>query len=167
MQNDINGHTIRAFSAGDKELVNEFFDQMGGESRAFFNRGDGNRNFAMAFFDKNGEDPGAIRFLSSAKDGFGKETMTGYVFAWDMDLCVPTLGIAVSEQYKGKGLGRRLIGHLTDHLKKNGYGGVMLTTAIANIRGQSLYTYMGFKYLGTHTSGEMLYLLTFKKFAEV
>ena len=166
MVTDMNEHLVRAFSVGDRDLVSEFFDQMDGESRGFFNRGDGNRMFAMSFFDKNGEEPEAVRFLSSVKDGSAGEIMTGYVFAWDMDLYIPTLGIAVREEYKGKGLGRLLIKYLTDYLQKNGYGGVMLTTAVANIRAQGLYTRMGFKYLGLHTSGEMLYLLTFKKPSE-
>ncbi|MCL1857898.1 MAG: GNAT family N-acetyltransferase [Oscillospiraceae bacterium] len=160
---EINKHIIRNFEIKDKNLVVEFFDQMGGESRSFFNRADGNRNNALAFFDKNGEETNAIRFLSSVIDEDGKEIMTGYVFAWDIETGVPTLGIAVREEYKGKGLGRLLIQHLLNYLKNNNYGGVMLTTSFANIRGQSLYTRMGFEHIGTHVSGEMLYILRFKK----
>ena len=160
---EINKHIMRNFSIGDRELVNEFFDQMGGESRAFFNRGDGNRNNALEFFNKNGDEPNAVRFLSSVKNENGREIMTGYVFAWDMKSGVPTLGIAVREEYKGQGLGRLLIKHLADYLKENNYGGVMLTTSYANIRGQSLYTRMGFVHIGTHVSGELLYILKFDK----
>jgi len=156
-------HNIRRFEIGDKELVNEFFDQMGGESRSFFNRGDGNRHNALSFFDKNGDEPNAVRFLSSVAGENGKEIMTGYVFAWDMDSGVPTLGIAVREEYKGQGLGRLLIRHLADYLESGNYGGVMLTTSFANVRGQSLYTRMGFAHIGTHTSGEMLYILKFRR----
>ena len=162
MATDISEHAIRDFELGDRELVVEFFDQMGGESRAFFNRGNGNKNYALEFFGKNGDEPNAVRFLSSAKEG-EKEIMTGYVFAWDMNSKLPTLGIAVRDEYKGKGLGKRLIKHLVDYLQKNDYGGVMLTTSFANIRGQSLYTHMGFEHIGTHTSGELLYILRFKK----
>ena len=160
---DINSHEIRGFSAGDKNLVAEFFDQMGGESRGFFNRGDGNRRNAMEFFNKNGDEPGSVRFLSSIKGENGAEIMTGYVFAWDMNTFVPTLGVAVREEYKGKGLGKLLMRRLIGYLKSSGYGGVMLTTSFANVRGQSLYTNMGFQHIGTHTSGEMLYILTFGK----
>lgn len=156
-------HKIRGFSLGDKELVVEFFNQMGGESRSFFNRGDNNRNNALEYFAKNGDEPNAVRFLSSVKDENGNEIMTGYVFAWDMNTGVPTLGIAVREEYKGQGLGRLLIKHLSDYLEKNNYGGVMLTTSFANIRGQSLYTRMGFIHIGTHVSGELLYILKFNK----
>ena len=141
----------------------EFFDQMGGESRSFFNRADGNKNDALSYFEKNGHEPYKVRFLSSVTDENNKEIMTGYVFAWDMGTGVPTLGIAVRDEYKGKGLGRLLIGHLVKYLKENNYGGVMLTTSFANVRGQSLYTRMGFEHIGTHVSGEMLYILKFKR----
>ena len=160
---EVNKHSIRKFLINDREPVIEFFGQMNGESRGFFNRGDGNKNDALSYFDKNGEEPDRVRFLSSINDKDGKEIMTGYVFAWDMNLCVPTLGIAVREEYKGHGLGRLLIQHLINYLKENKYGGVILTTSIANIRGQSLYSRMGFKHIGTHISGEMLYILNFKK----
>ncbi|MCL2771732.1 MAG: GNAT family N-acetyltransferase [Oscillospiraceae bacterium] len=161
---DINNHIIRKFSVEDKNLVVEFFGQMGGESRGFFNRGSGNENDALSYFDKSGDEPDRVRFLSSVRNEDGREIMTGYIFAWDMDLCVPTLGIAVREEYKGHGLGRLLIQHLTNYLHEYKYGGVMLTTSFANIRGQSLYTRMGFRHIGTHTSGEMLYILNFGKY---
>ena len=163
MLTEINKHIIRKFAVEDRNLVVEFFDQMGGESRSFFNRADGNRNNALSFFDRDGDEPNAIRFLSSVINENGKEIMTGYVFAWDMDTGIPTLGIAVREEYKGKGFGRLLMRHLVGYLKERNYGGVMLTTSFANVRGQSLYTRMGFEHIGTHTSGEMLYILRFKK----
>ena len=43
--------TVRPFHKDDKALVTAFFDQMGGETRAFFNVNDANRNAAMKFFD--------------------------------------------------------------------------------------------------------------------
>jgi hypothetical protein len=49
--NDQEEVTIRPFAAGDETLVWAFFDQMGGETRALFNRGDGNRRTAMRFFE--------------------------------------------------------------------------------------------------------------------
>jgi len=114
---EIEKHIIRSFVVGDRELVTEFFQQMGGESRGFFNRNDGNKNDALSYFDKNGEEPDKVRFLSSIKNNDGKEVMTGYVFAWDMDLGIPTLGIAVRDEYKGRGLGRVLIQHLINYFK--------------------------------------------------
>ena len=162
MSTEAKKHAIRKFSVGDRDLVSEFFGQMGGESRGFFNRGDGNKNDAMSFFDKPGDDKKAVRFLSSIRNEEGKEIMTGYVFAWDMDLRVPMLGIAVRDECKGQRLGRALIQHLSTYLEERGYGGVMLTVSAANMRGQGLYSRMGFQHFGIHTSGEMLQILRFR-----
>jgi ribosomal protein S18 acetylase RimI-like enzyme len=145
---------IRAFNTGDKPLVDEFFAQMGAESKAFFNRGGGNYNFAMRFF--NGTAKSTDYFLAEY-DG----KMVGYVYLWDMDTLIPWLGIAVHDAYKGMGMGRKLMDHMISHAKNHNKGGILLTTHIANLRGQSLYENCGFNYLGVHTSGEKLYLLRF------
>ena len=160
---DVNKHTIREFTMKDKEIVTEFFDQMGGESRSFFNRANGSRASALSYFEKNGEEPEIKRFLSSIIDENGKEIMTGYILAWDMNIKVPMLGIVVREEYKGHGLGGLLITHLKNYLESNGYGGVMLTVSFANMRGQALYARMGFRHIGTHPMGELLFLLPFNK----
>ena len=138
----------------DKELVTEFFNQMVGESKAFFNRSNGNFINAMRFF--NGEAPNTHYFL--AEDG---GVMIGYVFLWDMHKSVPWLGIAVREGYKGIGLGKKLMLHAENHARGNNKGGILLTTHVANLRGQSLYSGSGYERIGMHTSGEVLYLLRF------
>jgi len=146
--------SIRRFEMGDRGMVNEFFDQMVGESKAFFNRSDGNRRNAMRFFD--GEAPNTDYFLAESGG-----VMAGYVFLWDMDKGVAWLGIAVREGFKGKGLGKLLMGHAADHARVDGKGGILLTTHTANLRGQVLYEGSGYERLGMHTSGELLYLLRF------
>ena len=145
---------IRPFNSEDRALVSAFFDQMGGETRAFFNRGDGNRRTAMKFFE-GGQDNTA-RFLAEA---CGR--MVGYVFLWDMDRSVPWLGIAVAEDWKGRHLGRRLLEHAHAYARAHGKGGVLLTTGFANVRGQGLYERMGYEHIGTHTIGEKLYIRRF------
>lgn len=145
---------IRPFDVGDEALVSAFFDQMGGETRAFFNRGDGNRRTAMRFFE-GGQD-NTVRFLAESGG-----RMAGYVFLWDMDKCVPWLGMAVAEDWKGRHLGRRLLEYAHAYAKAYGKGGVLLTTGFANIRGQGLYERMSYEHIGTHTSGELLYLVRF------
>lgn len=145
---------IRPFKAGDEALVTAFFDQMGGETRAFFNRGDGNRRTAMRFFE-GGKD-NTVRFLAECEG-----CMAGYVFLWDMDKGVPWLGIAVAEGWKGRHLGRMLLEHAHGYAKAQGKCAVLLTTGVANIRGQGLYERMGYEHIGTHTSGEYLYMIRF------
>lgn len=145
---------IRPFEENDKAIVEAFFNQMGGETRAFFNRCDGNRRGAMRFFE--GDESDTARFLAEAGG-----SMVGYVFLWDMLRGVPWLGVAVAEDWKGRHLGRRLLEHAHGYARSLGKGGVLLTTGAANVRGQGLYERMGYEHIGTHTSGELLYLLRF------
>lgn len=152
--NELEPIMIRPFADGDRQLVSDFFDQMGGETRAFFNRGDGNRETAMRFFD--GDTGNTHYFLA---EGGGR--MVGYVFLWDMHKGVPWLGIAVSEDWKGRRLGRKLLEYAHQYAVSHKKGGVLLTTAMANMRGQGLYERMGYERIGTHASGEYLYLIRF------
>ena len=154
MDNIIESMIIRDFTPSDKAMVEEFFDQMGGETRALFNRDDGNRHNAMNYFKGNVKN---IKYCLAEYEG----RMTGYVFMWDINTMVPWLGIAVREEFKGRHLGRRLISHMADYAKENGKGGIMLTTHIINLAAQSLYERMGFKCLGMQTGSEALYFLRF------
>lgn len=155
MRMEVNELTVRPFASDDRMRVEAFFDQMGGETRAFFDRAGGNRNGALGFFD--GKDQNAVRWLA-----LDQERMVGYVFLWDLDTGVPWLGIGVAEDCKGKHLGRRLMDTARDHAMSCGKGGILLTTHVANIRGQGLYEYCGYERMGMHASGEVLYLLRFK-----
>jgi ribosomal protein S18 acetylase RimI-like enzyme len=146
---------IRNFEIGDRALVEAFFDQMGGETRAFFDRGRGNRNNALGYFE--GKDRNALRWLA-----LDQGRMVGYVFLWELDNSVPWLGIAVAEEYKGKQLGRSLMQIAQEYAIAQGKGGILLTTHIANLRGQALYEKCGYERMGIHTSGEILYMLRFE-----
>ena len=143
---------IREFTLEDKDMVTAFFDQMIGESKAFFNRNNGNRTNAMKFF--SGEAKNTIYFMAEHM-----KEMVGYLFLWDIDTQIPWLGIAVCEKMKGMRLGGRLMRYAESYARKNGKGGILLTTHVANLRGQSLYESAGYRRMGIHTSGEILYLL--------
>jgi len=145
---------IRHFEPADKDNVWEFFSQMGGETRAFFDRNNGNRNMAMKFFEDTAIDTNY--FLAEHED-----KMVGYVFLWDMDKTVPWLGIAVREDFKGKQIGRKLMKFAADFAQSKNKGGILLTTHVANFRGQALYENVGYERLGVHHTGEFLYLLRF------
>lgn len=149
---------IREFDrTTDFERVKQFFSQMGGESRAFFNRGGGNENNALRFFEIDKCDPNTVYFM--ALDG---DRMAGYLFLWDMDKSIIWLGIAVAEDWKGRHLGRDLMAYAEDYAKAHGKGGILLTTHTANLRGQGLYEHAGYERLGMHISGEFLYLKSFR-----
>ena len=142
---------LRAGDADDKALMEAFFDQMGFEARAFFNHGDGNRRFMESYMDGSCNEQ-SVHWI--ADDG-GK--VAGYVFLTQCDTGIPWLGIAVAEYAKGRHLGRQLITTAQDWCKAHGRGGIMLITHQANIRAQMLYSGCGFKRLGNHSSGEVLF----------
>lgn len=152
--NDLQDVVIRPFAKGDRPLVEAFFGQMGGETRALFDAGGCNSRAVMRYFE--GNDENAVRFLAECGG-----RMVGYVFLWDMHKGVPWLGIAVAEDWKGKHLGRMLLEHAHGYAGSRGKGGILLTTSVANVRGQGLYSRMGYERLGMHAGGEHLYLLRF------
>jgi len=147
---------IRPFDRNtDKPLVEEFFARMAGESRGFFNRGGGNERDTLAFFAPEGR-PNTAYFMAEEQG-----RMAGYVFLWDLERAVPWLGIAVAEDWKGRHLGRDLMARAEEHARGLGKGGILLTTHVANLRGQGLYERCGYECMGIHTSGERLYLRRF------
>lgn len=151
---DISNYEIRKFRPSDRDMVNAFFDQMGGETRAMFDRNSGNRKDAMKYFD--GMDKNTIRWMA-----VDEGRMVGYVFLWDLDKSIPWLGIAVADDLKGKHFGRQLMQHAYYYSIENDKGGILLTTHVANVRGQGLYAHMGYEKLGMHSNGEILYLKRF------
>lgn len=52
--------------------------------------------------------------------------------------------IFVSPEYQGKGIGKTLLGYVTDFAKKEGLEGLMVQTEAENIPAQKLYERMGF-----------------------
>lgn len=90
------------------------------------------------------------------------DDMVGYVFLWDTDTMIPWLGIAVAERWRGKHFGETLIGTAEAWCRKQGKRGILLTTHMANVRAQALYTRCGFEQLGVHgQSNELLFLKRF------
>jgi len=153
-QTQIEGVTIRPFEKGDRQMVSDFFDAMGGESRAFFDRGGSNKKNGLKMWD--GDNSNKADFAAM----YGGQ-MIGYLFLFDLDKGVPWLGIGVSDEWKGKRLGRMLMRHAEDYCRELGKGGILLMTHVANLRGQGLYIRMGYEHIGMHESGEVLYILRF------
>lgn len=158
----LNEARIRLLRHEDLNMVLEFFDQMAGDTRAMFNRGDINRIRVIEHLSRQKDDNEA-HFAATVTDDNGHEKMVGYVFLWDLDTLIPWLGICVREDWKGNHLGRKLLDHLDSFLQPKGYGGVMLTSVPANIRAHSLYERMGFEYYGAHPSSEFLYIKRYRK----
>ena len=158
---DIDNISFRELTAGDKIAINAFFDQMAGDTRSMFNRGDCNRIRVNDFLD--GKSENEKHFIAVSNKSGGEEYIVGYVFIWDTDTGIPWMGIAIHEDWKGRHMGRKLLKFIFGYSIENGYGGLMLTTVPANIRAQGLYERMGFEYQGIHSSGEYFYIKRFKK----
>ena len=142
---------LRAGDAGDKALMEAFFDQMGFETRAFFNHGNGNRRFMESYMDGTCDEQ-SVHWIAE-DDG----KVAGYVFLTQCDTGIQWLGIAVAEFAKGRHLGRDLIAVSQDWCREHGRGGILLITHQANVRAQMLYSSCGFKRQGNHSSGEVLF----------
>jgi ribosomal protein S18 acetylase RimI-like enzyme len=146
---------FREIGEGDEDMINSFFDLMGGETRALFNRRDYNRRGVLKYISR----PDATRRYWVALCG---EEMIGYVFFLDFNTSVPTLGLAVRDDLRGKGIGGILVDFAIDKIKETGKGGIFLTTHVANIRAQALYESKGFISMGLAKNGsELSYLFRF------
>ena len=159
---DVDAVQIRKLSRDDLTMVLAFFDQMAGDTRAMFNRGDVNRIRVIEHLNCDGDDH-QIHFAAVVKDSDGSEKMVGYVFLWDLDRRMPWLGIAVHEDWKGHHLGRKMLSYLDEWARPKGYGGLMLTSVPANIRAHSLYARMGFEYFGVYPDSEFLYIERYER----
>jgi len=146
---------VREFSPSDREIIEKFFDSMGGESRALFNRRDYNKRGALRAASNS--DPDRRYYLAEYS---GK--MIGYVFFLSYNTGVPEIGIAILDELRGMHLGEHLMNYAVEIAKKDGKGGIFLTTHIANVRAQALYEKLKFKQMGVTKNGtELLYLLAF------
>ena len=147
--------TFREVTSEDEAAIGAFFDAMGGESRALFNRREYNRNGVLKHCRR--PDP-TRRYWIAELDG----RMAGYVFFLDAQTSIPELGLAVRDDLQGRGLGRYLVETAVSMAKEEGKGGLLLTTHTANLRAQTLYESCGFVCRGLCKNGtELFYLLRF------
>ncbi len=144
--------SIRPIGEGDEPRIGAFFDQMGAESRALFNRRDYNRRGVLKYCAK--PDP-TRRYYMAELEG----EMAAYVFFLDWNTSIPALGIAVREDLQGRGLGRMLMEYAKTLAHDAGKGGIQLTTHVANLRAQTLYESVGFSCMGICKNGTELFYL--------
>ena len=146
------GLVFREMGPGDRAGMEAFYRGLGDVSASFFNVNGGNERRTMDFF---GPSPRPHHEYYVADCG---GTVAGHLFIWDTDTRVPWLGLAVRDDFQNKGVGGFLLTSLFALLRGRGYGGLLLRTAATNIPAQRLYEKNGFERLGTHPSGELLYI---------
>ncbi len=157
MERCIDELRIRLLEPADRERVYAFFRALGEEGGTFFNRKGNNERGVYDYLD--GKEPDRLYWVAVADTPDGEE-IAGLVFLWKKHTKIPWLGIGVTEAWKGHHLGRRLMTTAKDWATEAKAGGILLTTAPENIRGQKLYERMGYERIGTYHDGEYLYLLT-------
>ena len=143
--------TVREMKQEDREMVQSFFDNMSERSASFFNVNHGNQKRTMEFFENGKKDHKFFVITDDAE-------IIALSFIWDIDTSVPWFGIAVNDKYQGRGIGKMLIEGVFSYLRENRYGGLILRTSVNNISAQRLYEKCGFERMGTHSSGEYLYI---------
>ena len=148
--------TVRKMQMCDREKAAEFYASMGERSAHFFNVNHGNERRTMEFFENGKKD----HIFYVAFDG---GELVALAFIWDIDRTVPWFGIAVRDSAQGKGVGTAFMKEIFADILSAGYAGLLLRTATDNIPAQRLYEKCGFERLGTHPSGEYLYLKRFAR----
>ena len=148
--------TVRKMQMCDREKVADFYASMGERSAHFFNVNHGNEKRTMEFFENGKKD----HIFYVAFDG---EELVALAFIWDIDRTVPWFGIAVRDSAQGKGVGTAFMKAIFADILALGYAGLLLRTATDNIPAQHLYEKCGFERLGTHPSGEYLYIKRFAR----
>ena len=149
-------YIFREMRAEDKENMQAFYKALGPESTVFFNVNHGNERRTMDFFAS----PRPHHRYYVAQCG---NKIAGHLFIWDTDTAIPWLGIAVRDDFQGRGVGTYMLSSLFSLLEAEGFGGLLLRTAETNTAAQRLYEKCGFERIGVHPSGEYLYLKRFLK----
>ncbi len=149
------GLVFRRMRPGDEAQMLAFYRRLGAQGDAYFNLNGGNERRTMDFFGPAPR-PGHAYFVALKDD-----EVVGHLFIWARETAVPWLGIAVREDFRGKVVAGFMLTRLFSLLSARGYGGILLRTAASNTAAQRLYEKHGFLRLGTHPSGEYLYLKRF------
>jgi len=151
-------YEIRRILPEDRPLIYDFFRAMGETSTGFFNRNHGNENGVYDYLD--GKLPDRTYWMAVKKDN-GKEICLGIVFICIKFTKLPGFGIAVRDGYHGMHIGTNLIEFVKEVCRANHCGGIMLTTAFTNEKGQRLYEHRGFQRSGIQC-GEWFYICPLK-----
>ena len=132
----------RCLHIGDKRILQEFDRNLSDKTRELF---------APHSYD----DETVTKIIARAESGedlvyiaLDSGKVVAYFFLWWARTEFPILGIGISDDFQGKGLGRQIMKILIDDGRKVGCAGIELTTLLYNKRAFALYEKMGFKLLG-------------------
>lgn len=151
---------VRPLGHGDADLLYAFFLSLSEATRKSFRPHPFDRATAEHFTEEELGDANIRRFLAIVPRENG-EAAAGYAFFWDWTTGAPSLGIAVSDAFQGRGVGRLLMRFLMDEAVRCRKKALRLTTDKNNTRAQALYLSCGFRILGEGKEDDYLMRLDF------
>lgn len=134
---------VRSPHNDDEEAIMAYFESLGETSRGFFHPHPFDRNHARIICSELDEN--TYRLVAECG-----ERIIGYAwFGPATDVTnYPTVGIGISDDYQGRGLGAALMVALSGEARIRGYTGLSLTVYKSNLRALRLYESCGYKVVG-------------------
>ena len=145
MNINLNNNTsvvIRRLRSGDNIRLQNFNKNLSKETRKLFSPHAYDNETVAKIIMRSESDEDRVYI---AVDG---ETVVAYFFLWWFKTEFPVLGIGITDQYQGCGLGKKIMLLLLNDAKAADCNGVELTTVMDNEKALSLYEKVGFKRLG-------------------
>jgi len=150
-------YVIRSMQEDDGDALYDFFNSLGSKGRAYYCPHSMERDWLRDMCSKVRTVNSADRFVAEfVRDG--KPMIGGYVFLSRVNLPLMSLGIGVSEIFKGQGLGRALLEYVQKRAMEYDRRALRLITHPTNFAAQKLYKSCGFVQVGTAFNGEQLYM---------
>lgn len=147
----------------DAERLSAFYAMLHEQTRAIFKSYRFNREHAEEIARESVNRLSGSYHVAVVDEGEHGETIIGLVWFWDWRKKVPWIGIMITDAHQNRGLGTRMMEYAVAEAKSRDKGGILLTTAKTNVRGQALYKRFGFEMIGEGAGGEYLMILNFSE----
>lgn len=133
---------IRSIADGDAAALESVYNALGAESkRTFHPLGDRTTvETCEAIIAENAPEAGKKFDVVAVTNG----QIIGWSFLWNLSSDCPTFGLGVTDEWQGKGLGRRLMDHVLAEAARRGIPRISLTVVQDNDRARGMYERRGF-----------------------
>jgi len=133
---------IRRVAPGDAPALARFYVGLGHEAQRAFRPMGGAADLAACESVVRDNAPG--RDIKHDLVAVNDSAIVGWCFLWSVRADTPTLGLAVADAWRGRGLGSRLADRILDVARRRGKLHVQLTVVQDNERAWRLYERWGF-----------------------
>jgi len=155
---------IRRYTPQDTLMVYNYFQSLSEATKSIMIGFPFTMDEAIRETGEELEGQSTRRFLVSTPNSSANgEIMIGMVWFWGWERKIPWFGICICDDFQEKGLGGIMMEFAIQEAKAFQKGGILLTTAKNNIRGQALYKRHGYTTLGDSSNppGEYIMILNF------